>query len=79
LKNTDHIFASLQYLDKPKKASEPMEIKLFDNYIHLIGFDEHDMKHRKGKHTFFELEFFSDNLLIGENPDHKGKVIFERS
>ena len=78
LKTYEHIIADIKYVRNNKEITEQMEIKLFDNYIHLIGFDEKDMKHKKGKHIFFELEFFDDNLLVGESPDFKGKVIFKK-
>lgn len=73
-----HITADIKYVRDNEEITEQMEIKLFDNYIHLIGFDEKDMKHKKDKHIFFELEFFNDNLLVGESPDFKGKVIFRK-
>jgi hypothetical protein len=78
LETQEHIIANLKYTRNEKEITESMEIKLFDNYIHLIGFDGQDMLHKKGKHIFFELEFFSENLLIGESLDFNGKVIFKR-
>lgn len=76
----DHLNANLRYKEgiKTEEKTESMEIRLFGNYFHLIGFDEKDMKHRKGEHVFFELEFFNETLLIGQNIEHKGKVIFNR-
>jgi hypothetical protein len=79
LKTKEHIIANLKYTRNSEKVTEQMEIKLFDNYIHLIGFDDNNMLHKKGKHIFFELEFFNENLLIGESIEHKGKVLFEKN
>jgi len=79
LKSEECIYAKLKYTNENnEEINEPMDIKLFDNYLHLKGFDENDMKHKKEKHVFFELEFFSENLLIGENLNLQGKVLFER-
>lgn len=75
----EHLNAQLQYSGRGrKKKIEPMEIRLFGNYFHLIGFDEKDMKHRKNEHAFFELEFFNEKLLIGQHIEHQGKAIFQR-
>jgi hypothetical protein len=78
LETQEHIIANIKYSRNNEEITEQMEIKLFDNYIHLIGFDEKDMLHKKGKHIFFELEFFNESILMGESLDFKGKVIFER-
>ncbi|NSW45192.1 MAG: hypothetical protein HPY79_05205 [Bacteroidales bacterium] len=78
LRTPEHLVANIKYERDKMEIIEELEIKLFDNYIHLIGFDEKDMKHRKGKHIYFELHFFKENLLLGENIEFSGKVIFER-
>jgi len=78
-KQKDFLDANLKYKGtKSREKIEPMEIRLFGNYFHLIGFDKRDMKHRKNKHIFFELELFNDKLLIGQNVEYQGKVIFQR-
>jgi len=75
----EHLNANLTYInDDNIETIEPMEIKLFGNYFQIKGFDINDKIHKKGKHIFFELEFFNDNLLIGDNLDFQGKVIFKR-
>lgn len=75
----EHLNAKISYREEDdQEKTEPLEIKLFGNYFHLIGFDEKDMKHRKGKHVFFELEFFNNELLMGQHVDSKGKAIFRR-
>jgi hypothetical protein len=75
----DYIDAILKYTNlQGEYINEPMEIRLFGDYFHLIGFDQSDMKHKKDKHIYFELEFFNDKLLIGQNIEHKGKVIFNK-
>jgi len=78
LRTPEHLVANIKYERDKMEIIEELEIKLFDNYIHLIGFDEKDMKHRKGKHIYFELHLFKENLLLGENIEFSGKVIFER-
>lgn len=76
---SEHLNAKIRYKkDDGLEKIEPLEIKLFGNYFHLIGFNEKDMKHRKGKHVFFELEFFNDDLLLGQHVDNKAKAIFKR-
>jgi hypothetical protein len=76
---SEHLNAKISYKKEDvQEKIEPLEIKLFGNYFHLIGFDEKDMKHKKGKHVFFELEFFNDELLLGQHVDNKGKAIFKR-
>ncbi len=75
----EHLNAYITYTqENGTEKKEPLEIKLFGNYFHLIGFDEKDMRHKKGEHTFFELEFFSNELLLGQHVDNKQKAIFKR-
>lgn len=76
----EHLNANLKYKRiKNQEKTEPMDIRLFGDYFHLIGFDEKDMKHRKNEHVFFELEFFNKKLLLGQNIENHRKVIFKRS
>ena len=71
--------ANLKYRNARNiEKTEPMEIRLFGNYFHLIGFDKKDMRHKKNEHVLFELEFFNDKMLIGQSTEHQGKVIFKR-
>ncbi|MDD2893765.1 MAG: hypothetical protein PHF20_07510 [Halothiobacillaceae bacterium] len=80
LATEEFLTAILKYTNENKEEiNEPMDIKLFGNYFHLKGFDADDMQHKKGKHVFFELEFFSNDLMLGENIDFQGKVIFRRT
>ena len=75
----DFLNANLKYINnKGIEVEEPLEIKLFGNYFRLIGFDTNDMLHKKEKHVCFDLEFFNDDIVIGENIETKGKVIFKR-
>lgn len=77
--NKDFIDAHILYIDEcGRRIKEPLEIRLFDDYIHLVGFNPNDKMHKKLEHVFFELDFFSDDLLIGETKEYYGKVIFER-
>ena len=76
----EHLTAYLQYSNRGDiNKIEPLEIRLFGNYFHLIGFDEKDGRHKKGEHVCFELEFFNENFLLGQNIDHPGKVMFQRA
>ncbi len=75
----EHMDAYLQYHEESEKGNfEPLEIRLFGNYFHLLGFDEKIKKHKTGEHVYFELEFFNDKLLLGHNVEYPGKVIFQR-
>lgn len=77
--NEENLNSHLRYSDTGKRYKiEPLEIRLFGNYFHLIGFDKKDMKHKKNKHVYFELEFFNNVLLLGQNIEYPGKVIFQR-
>ncbi|MEJ7681121.1 MAG: hypothetical protein WKG06_25365 [Segetibacter sp.] len=51
LETHEHMIANLKYLKSNKETIEEMEIKLFNNYFHLIGFDEKDMLHKKGSRS----------------------------
>jgi hypothetical protein len=75
----ENLNANLKYRNARNiEKTEPMEIRLFGNYFHLIGFDKKDMRHKKNEHVLFELEFFNDKMLIGQSTEHQGKVIFKR-
>ncbi|RZK14355.1 MAG: hypothetical protein EOO43_16470 [Flavobacterium sp.] len=75
----DIITASIIFLNSDKAESKvPLEIRLFDGYIHLIEFDPSTMKHSSTDHLSFELDFFEKDLLLGNNLAHPGKAIFER-
>ncbi len=76
----DHLDANLRYTGvEGRERTESMEIRLFGSYFHLIGFDENDMKHRRNEHVFFELELLNNRLLVGQNIEHQGKAVFQRS
>lgn len=76
--SAEHINANIKYTNNDIEKTEPLEIKLFGNYFHMKGFDNDNKIHKKNEHLFFELEWFNDNLLIGENLDYEGKVVFKR-
>lgn len=78
-KEGEYLKTNLKYtsLDN-NEYIEPMDIRLYGNYFQIIGFDISDMKHKKGKHGHFELEFLNENILIGECVDYPGRVLFQR-
>ena len=68
-KEEGSLYANLDYNNvKNEETTEPMDIRLFGNYFHLIGFDMKDKKHKKSEHVAFELELF--NAVI----QHKMKI-----
>jgi hypothetical protein len=79
LEKADLIVADLSYTNlENAMTTDPIEIRLFEGYIHLIGFDPLTMRHSKENHISFELDFFEKNRLIGKSLSHSGRVIFER-
>ncbi|QXU42847.1 hypothetical protein [Pedobacter sp. D749] len=75
----DMITASIVFINSDGFENKmPLEIRLFDGYIHLIEFDPSTMQHSSTIHLSFELDFFEKDLLLGNSLSHSGKAIFER-
>ena len=73
------IFADFEYRDfEGQERLNPIEIRLFDGYLHLVAFDPQTNLHNKEIHPSFELEIFEDNMLVGQYLQSSGKAIFER-
>lgn len=78
IENNDHLCAILKYSNKNRTIKEPMEIRLFGDYFHLIGFDQKDMKHKKNKHIYFEMELLDSNIITGKSVESEGKLLFRK-
>lgn len=79
LEPEDMIYADLEYKSSDgEQKIEPVEIRLFEGYFHLIVFDSQTKFHDKEVHPSFELEIFEDEMLLGKSLQNSGNVIFEK-
>lgn len=75
----EYLKANLEMQNKNNNEIEHLDIKLFGEYFHLIGFDFDNKSPRKQEFDRFKLEFLNDETLVGKHLKSKGSALFRRT